>query len=120
VTTPNEYTLVEKPLLDALTGRYGYRAIPPETHPTLRAMENEVLFRPLLVDALVRINGISVADAEAAFHELAGLADNQRWLEVLRGHYSRKLPGEATHRTLRVIDSASPTSWCTSTASRSW
>jgi len=104
MTPANEYTLVEKPLLDALTGRYGYRAIPPEAHPTLRAMENEVLFRPLLVDALVRINGISVADAEAAFHELAGLADNQRWLEVLRGHYSRKLPGEATHRTLRVID----------------
>ena len=69
MTPANEYTLVEKPLLDALTGRYGYRAIPPETHPTLRAMENEVLFRPLVVDALVRINGISAADAEAAFHE---------------------------------------------------
>ncbi|MFM2161509.1 MAG: hypothetical protein RLZZ383_1021 [Pseudomonadota bacterium] len=104
MTHANEYTLVEKPLVDALTDRYGYRLIPPETHPTLRAMENEVLFRPLLVDALVRINGIGVADAEAAFHELAGLTDNQRWLDVLRGQYSRKLPGEATHRTLRLID----------------
>ena len=25
MTTPNEYTLVEKPILDALTGLYGYR-----------------------------------------------------------------------------------------------
>ncbi len=32
MTPANEYTLVEKPLLDALTGRYGYRAIPPEMY----------------------------------------------------------------------------------------
>ena len=103
--TPNEYTLVEKPLLDTLGAMDPpYRFIPKAQHPTLRARENEVLFKPLVVEALQRINGIPEAAAEAVFNDLAGIADNARWLEVLRGHYSRKLPGEETHRTIRVID----------------
>ncbi|MDX9724454.1 MAG: HsdR family type I site-specific deoxyribonuclease [Myxococcota bacterium] len=103
MTTANEYTLVEKPILERLQTQ-GYRYIPPSEHGSLRLGENEVLFKPLLVEALVRINALPTVDAEAIFNELAGLSDNQRWLEVLRGHYSRKLPGEETHRTIRVID----------------
>ena len=104
MSTPSEYTLVEKPLLDALVGHYGYRIIPPGEHTRLRARENEVLFRPLLVDALVRINGIPPETAEAVATDLAGLTDNERWIAVLRGDYSKKVPGEATHRTIRLID----------------
>lgn len=104
MSTPNEYTLVEKPLIDALTGQYGYRYIPPADHARLRARESEVLLRPLLVDALVRINAIPGATAEAVADDLARLTDNERWLAVLRGDYSRKVPGEATHRTIRLID----------------
>ena len=104
MSTPNEYTLVEKPILDTLTGEYGYRYIHPDEHPSLRTRENEVLFKPLLIAALVRINGIPKATAEAVFNDLAGVSDNQRWTEILRGNYSRKIPGEATHRTIRVID----------------
>ena len=104
MSTPNEYTLVEKPLLDALTGQHGYRFIPPGEHASLRARENEVLFRPLLVQALVRLNGIPESVAEAVADDLARITDNQRWLQVLRGQYSRKVPGEATHRTIRLID----------------
>jgi type I restriction enzyme, R subunit len=105
VTTPNEYTLVEKPIIQALGSMTPkYRYIPPTRHPTLRARENEVLFKPLLVEAIVRINGIPKATAEAVFNDLAGISDNQRWVEILRGNYSRKVPGEDTHRTIRVID----------------
>ena len=103
--TPNEFTLVEKPLLDTLGAMDPpYRFIPKSDHPVLRARENEVLFKPLVIAALVRINGIPESSAEAVFNDLAGIADNARWIEVLRGHYSRKLPGEETHRTIRVID----------------
>ena len=52
MSTPNEYTLVEKPILTALTARYGYHYISPSSHPHLRDRENEVLFKPLLVKAL--------------------------------------------------------------------
>ena len=107
MTTPNEYTLVEKPILDRLRAQ-GYRYIHPDEHPSLRPRENEVLFKPLVVAALVRINGIPTEAAEAVFNELAGIEDNQRWLEVLRGHYSRKIAGEETHRTIRVVDFDEP------------
>ncbi|MCP3963945.1 MAG: hypothetical protein GY719_39425 [bacterium] len=46
MTSPNEYTLVEKPILDTLTGQYGYRYIHPDEHEDLRTRENEVLFKP--------------------------------------------------------------------------
>lgn len=101
--TPNEYTLVEKPILNRLKAQ-GYRYIHPDAHPTLRPRENEVLFKPLLIDALIRINAIPLETATAIFNDLAGLTDPQKWLEILRGHYSRKIPGEETHRTIRVID----------------
>lgn len=105
MTSPNEYTLVEKPIIEFLGAMTpAYRFIPSSQHPKLRARENEVLFKPLLIDALVRINEIPKATAEAVFNYLAGLTDNEKWLEVLRGNYSRKVPGEDTHRTIRVID----------------
>ena len=72
MTTPNEYTLVEKPILDTLAEQYGYRYIHPNEHPNLRARENEVLFKPLLIDALVRINNIPKSTVEAVFNGLAG------------------------------------------------
>ncbi|MDC3378674.1 HsdR family type I site-specific deoxyribonuclease [Planctomycetota bacterium] len=105
MTHPNEYTLVEKPIIEFLGAMQpSYRFIPSSKHPRLRTRENEVLFKPLLIDALVRINGIPKATAEAVFNDLAGLSDNERWVEVLRGNYSRKVEGEETHRTIRVID----------------
>ncbi len=103
--TPTEYTLVEKPIIDflgAMTPKYRY--IHPSQHESLRPRENEVLFKPLLIDALVQINDIPEGAAQAIYQDLASISDNQRWIEVLRGSYSRKLPGEETHRTIRVID----------------
>jgi type I restriction enzyme R subunit len=105
MTTPCEYTLVERPIIEQLGAMTpAYRYIHPNDHPNLRDRENEVLLRPLLIDALVRINDIPIATAEAVFNELAGLADNKRWVDILRGKYSRKVPGEETHRTIRLID----------------
>ena len=104
MNTPCEYTLVEKPIIDGLVDHHGYRFIPPSQHPALRARENEVLFRPVLIAALMRLNGIPAEVATAIFHELSGITDNQRWLDVLRGNYSRKVPGEDTHRTIRLLD----------------
>ncbi|MEM1054387.1 MAG: HsdR family type I site-specific deoxyribonuclease [Bacteroidota bacterium] len=104
MSTPTEYTLVEKPLIDTLVREYGYRHLPPEASGAMRARETEVLLTPVLVDALVRINDIPRETAEAVASDLARVEDNERWTAILRGDYSRKVPGEATHRTIRVID----------------
>ena len=103
----SEYTLVEKPILEILQ-TYDYEYIKPSTHHTLRERENEALLKPILVDALMRINGISEDDANTIFHDLSRIEDNERWLKVLRGNYSRRLPGDDTHRTIRVVDFDDP------------
>ncbi len=119
MSTPCEYTLVEKPIIELLTSEYGaddatpakagYRYIPPSRHGRYRGhRENEVFFTPLLVEALMRINGIAEPAARSIAAELQGVGDNERWLAILRGNYSKKVEGEDSHRTIKVVDFDNP------------
>lgn len=102
-----EWHLAEKPTLQSLAA-LGYALVPSSDHATLRDGDNQVLFRRHLIDALMRINGISEADAKAAYADLVGVSSNEQWLSILRGNFSRKIEGRATHQTLRVIDFQTP------------
>jgi len=102
-----EWHLAEKPTLACLEGM-GYAVVPPSEHAALRDGDNQVLFRPHLVDAIKRINGLCDADANAAYADLVSVSDNERWLSILRGDFSRPVQGEATHRTIRVVDFLTP------------
>lgn len=102
-----EWHLAEQPTIACLEGM-GYRFVPPEEHATLRDGENQVLFRPHLVEAIQRINGVSPVDAQAAYADLVSVSGNEAWLKILRGDFSRPVQGEATRRTLRVVDFRNP------------
>ncbi|MBB3772522.1 type I restriction enzyme R subunit [Angulomicrobium tetraedrale] len=102
-----EWHFAERPSIERLEAM-GYVVVPPADHAGLREGDNQVLFRPHLVEALMRINGIDERAAQSAYGELAGIADNEAWLKVLRGDYSRKIEGFETRRTLRVIDFLTP------------
>lgn len=102
-----EWRLAEKPTIQFF-GKLGYDFIEPSEHEQLRASQNLTLFKPHLVDALVRLNGISQSDAEAAFAELQGKDDNEEWLAIMRGSFSRIVEGQRTQQTLRVIDFQNP------------
>jgi type I restriction enzyme R subunit len=102
--TPNEESLVEWPLIRTLRQVYGYTYIPPSEHPRQRTSDREVIFLPRLVAALARLNGISEAVALPIAQELVAVHDNRRWLEILRGQLSKRLPGEDQHRTITVVD----------------
>ena len=102
-----EWRLAEKPTIDALQSM-GYSFVPKADHDGLRDSDNQVIFRPYLINALQRLNGISEADARAAYAELITKADNQEWLSILRGSFSRPVSGQATEKTLRLIDFTNP------------
>lgn len=102
-----EWHFAERPTIEHLKA-IGYGFVMPAEHATLRDGENQVLFRPHLVEALMRINGIDRASAEAAYGELAAISDNEAWLKVLRGDYARKVTGQETRQTLWVIDFLEP------------
>lgn len=102
-----EWQFAERPAIEHLKAM-GYDFVTPANHSSLREGENQVLFRPHLIDALMRINGIDRVSAEAAYGELAAISDNEAWLKVLRGDYARKVTGHETRQTLRVIDFLEP------------
>lgn len=102
-----EWHFAERPTIEHLKAM-GYGFVAPAEHAALREGENQVLFRPHLIEALMRINGIDRASAEAAYGELAAISDNETWLKVLRGDYARKVTGQETRQTLRVIDFLDP------------
>lgn len=102
-----EWHLAEQPTLERLKGM-GYTFVPPGDHPSLRSGDNQVLFRPHLVEAIRRINDVSDADAQAAYADLAAVFSNEVWLSILRGNFSRMVQGDTTRRTIRVIDFLRP------------
>lgn len=102
-----EWHFAERPTMEHLQAM-GYGFVAPAEQASLRDGENQVLFRPHLIEALMRINGIDCASAEAAYGELAAISDNESWLKVLRGDYARKVTSQETRQTLRVVDFLDP------------
>ncbi|MDN7125211.1 HsdR family type I site-specific deoxyribonuclease [Pseudidiomarina sp. 1APP75-32.1] len=102
-----EWHFAEKPILEYLL-TLGYEFAGKEQHPALRGSENQVIFRPHLIAALQRLNGISEQDAIAAAAELARKEDNEEWVEIMRGDFARNVEGQATQKTLKVIDFQNP------------
>ena len=107
MTTPCEYTLAEKPTIDGL-GWLGYEYLHPDEHDEHRDGENHVILRPILIEAIQRINGVPEEVARATYSDLLGVTDNQVWTRLLRGNYSRTVPGESTRKTIHLIDFLNP------------
>lgn len=118
-----EFRLAEKPCIEGLIG-LGYKYLRPadskeavklasehlleEDNASARDSLNQVLLRDELIEAVQRINGVPAEVARAAYQELLGLHDNEKWTGILRGNYSRTVPGKATRQTIRVIDFQHP------------
>lgn len=102
-----EWRLAEKPTLEYLQS-LGYSFVAPEEHATLRDGENQTIFRPHLIAALQKLNGISQTDAESAVAELIRKEDNEEWTEILRGDFSRIVEGQNTQKTIKLIDFHNP------------
>lgn len=102
-----ESSLVEKPAIDLLTG-LGYDHLPPAANELARDGLNQVLLRDHVVAAVQRLNGVDAETARRVYQDLLTVSDNERWLDILRGQYSRAVPGEATHQTIRLIDFLDP------------
>ncbi|MGE8134855.1 type I restriction endonuclease subunit R [Novosphingobium subterraneum] len=103
----SEYRLAEKPAFDALVGM-GWQVLSPAAALAMRVEESRVILKPVLIAALRDLNGISEADAEAIYADLATLSDNEDWQRKLRGGYSRRLTGENRDSPITLIDFKNP------------
>lgn len=102
-----EHHLAEHPTLRTLEA-LGYAYLPPAEAAAQRDGPNHVLLRSSLVKSIQRINQVSNDVAQAVYAELQGINDNERWLQLLRGNYSRSVPGESKHQTIQLIDFLDP------------
>jgi type I restriction enzyme R subunit len=103
----SEYRLAERPTLDALAA-LGYQRLSPVAASSMREEENRVILKPVLIDALRALNSIGEADAEAIYQDLATVSDNELWLKLLRGGYSRKIAGAKQEQSITLIDYKTP------------
>ena len=102
-----EYALVEKPCLDYLAS-LGYSWLPPNQNEAARDSLNQVILRDTFLQAIQRINNIPAEVARATYQDLLSVTDNEIWTQLLRGNYSRNVPGEATKKTIRLVDFSTP------------
>ncbi len=61
-----------------------------------------------MIAAVQSLNDVPEEVARAVYQELLGVRDNEKWTSLLRGQYSRTVPGEATKKTIRLIDFLDP------------
>ena len=103
----SEYRLAEKPALVVLAAM-GWQALSPAQALAMREEENRVILKPVLIEALGKLNGIGADDAEAIYNDLATLSDNEEWQRKLRGGYSRRLSGQNRDSPITLIDFKNP------------
>ncbi|MEX2374397.1 MAG: type I restriction endonuclease subunit R [Dehalococcoidia bacterium] len=102
-----EFALVEKPAIDFLEG-LGYTYLPKQKAELQRDGLNHVFLRKQFIEAVQRLNEVDEETATRVYHELLAVSDNERWLRILRGEYSRTVAGEATHQTIDLLDFLDP------------
>jgi type I restriction enzyme R subunit len=107
MTQATEYTLVEKPCIDALI-KLGYTWLPPQQNQPARDTLNQVILRDIFITAIQRINAVPEEVARATYQDMLIVTDNEQWTNLLRGNYSRNVPGETTKKTIRLIDFLNP------------
>ncbi|MEW6496401.1 MAG: type I restriction endonuclease, partial [Cyanobacteriota bacterium] len=69
---------------------------------------NQVILRDIFITAIQRINNIPEEVARATYQDMLIVTDNEQWTNLLRGNYSRNVPGETTKKTIRLIDFLHP------------
>ncbi len=103
MSTPCEYTLAEKPCIEGLQA-LGYSWLHPSRNELARDGLNQVLLRDEFISAICEINDLDEDTARTVYLDMLNVTDNQQWLSLLRGNYSRHVPGSSTKQTIHLID----------------
>lgn len=103
----SEYRLAEKPCIDELI-KLGYSYLKSEHLITERENNNVVILKTQFIQAIKKINGIDESSAQDVYQDIMRIVDNQEFTQVLRGDYSRKVKGESTKRTIKLVDFINP------------
>ncbi|WP_419173383.1 type I restriction endonuclease subunit R [Halobacteriovorax sp.] len=108
-----ETRMVEVPILDFLCKddlfksndkTVGYKYLQPAKHSQERDGETNVILRNELLAAIKRINDVDDEVANSVYQDLLNLSDNEKWLKIIKGDYSKSVPGQSDKKTIFLID----------------
>lgn len=104
----NEQYTVENHLLKYLEETLGYEYIKPEIFSGLREYENEYIVKPLLLEAIKKINNVDETVADKVFREIKKLDTNEAFLGVMRNGVNLKDSKAGKSKDYRVVDFDNP------------
>jgi len=107
MSSPCEYTLAEKPILDYLQS-CGYSYLSSYKNDFARDGLNQVILRDTFMETISRINDVPEEVAHSTYLDLLNVSDNEKWFSILRGDYSRRVLGASDLKTIHFIDFLHP------------
>ena len=82
----------------------GYEYIKPKAFSGLREYENEYLIKPLIIEAIKKINDVDETVAESVYREIKKIDTNEGFLQLMRDGVNMKAPKETKKKDYFIVD----------------
>jgi type I restriction enzyme R subunit len=102
-----EHAFSVTPAIDALVGM-GYDFVPQDQNEADRDGLNQVVLKSLFLKQVRKLNNTTLDVARAVYNDLLRIQDNEQWTRMLRGDYSRSVPGQSEKKTIKLIEFLHP------------
>ncbi|MDD3662886.1 MAG: HsdR family type I site-specific deoxyribonuclease [Candidatus Pacebacteria bacterium] len=100
----NEQATVENYIIKFLKEKLGYEYIKPEVFSGFRDFENEYLIKPLIIEAVKRINYVDDTVADSVYREIKKIDTNEGFLNLMRYGVNMKAGNEKKKKDYFIVD----------------
>lgn len=100
----NEQATVENYIIKFLEEKLGYEYIKPEVFSGFRDFENEYLIKPLIIEAVKKINDVDEDVAESVYREIKKIDTNEGFLNLMRYGVNMKAGNEKKKKDYFIVD----------------
>ena len=100
----NEQVTIENYIIKFLKEKLGYEYIKPEVFSGFREYENEYLIKPLIIEAVKKINGVDETVAESVYREIKKIDTNEGFLQLMRDGVNMKDSETGKKRDYQIVD----------------
>lgn len=100
----NEQATVENYIIKFLKEKLAYEYIKPEVFSDFRDFENEYLIKPLIIEAVKRINDVDDIVADSVYREIKKIDTNEGFLNLMRYGVNMKAGNEKKKKDYFIVD----------------
>lgn len=100
----NEQVTVENYIIKFLKEKLGYEYIKAEDFTDFRDFENEYLIKPLIIEAVKKINDVDEDVAESVYREIKKIDTNEGFLNLMRYGVNMRASNEKKKKDYFIVD----------------